>query len=253
MGIALQAGRSNHARVVMLQYLDKRDFLKPEGLGDLQLRGLLLACVTPPEQMNHLAALNIPVVLLDQAPMDCNVHSVTIDNFETAYDATVRLIELGHRRLAFFRSVVTNLKGIDPDSVERQQGFVMACMDAGLTEDNYKIFSAGFGESSAAATELVRARQPFSAVVTCNSVHAEQLESALRSVGLHIPRDLSIVAFQHAQKATGRWSGPAIDLREIGRRGAELIDRKPSNIERIYVDAPWYEGGSIARPRRNHV
>src|SRR5579862_5474257 len=162
-GVAQAAGRSSHARIVMLQYLDKRDFLKPEGLDALQFRGILLACVTPPELLNHLASLNIPVVLLDQPPMGCKVHAVTVDNFEAAYDATVRLIALGHTRLAFVRSVVSNLQRVDPDSIERQTGFVMACMDAGLTEENYEIFSAGFGETSAAAIELVRARS-FTAV-----------------------------------------------------------------------------------------
>jgi LacI family transcriptional regulator len=236
----------------MLQYLDKRDFLKPEGLDAMQLRGILLTCVTPPELLNHLASLNIPVVLLDQPPMDCRVHSVTVDNFEAAYDATLRLIGLGHTRLAFVRSLVSNLQRIDPDSAERQTGFVMACMDAGLTEEHYEIFSAGFGETSAAAIELVRARRPFTGVVACSSFHAEQIELAARSAGLQIPGDLSIEAF-HTQEVSRNWSGPRIDLSEIGRRGVEVIERKPGTIERIYVHAAWNRGDSAARPGKNHV
>ena len=248
-GAAEAAARSSHARIVVLQYLDNRDFLRPEGLEAIQLRGILLPCVTPPELLNHLAVLNIPVVLLDQPPMGCKVHAVTVDNFDAAYDATLRLIALGHRRLAFVRSIVSSLQRVDPDGVERQAGFVSACVDAGLTGANYEIFSAGFGETSAAAITLVRARQRFTAVVTSCAEHAVQIEHAARNAGLQIPRDLSIETFQtKGHKLTRNWTGPQLDLREIGGRGVEIIERKPRHLERVYVHAIRQDGDSVASP-----
>ena len=249
-GVA-RAAFNAHARVVAIQYLDAQEYMKPEGLELLRLRGILLPCGAPPQLLKHLESLPILVVLLDQTPMGFKIHSVTVDNYQTAFDSTAHLIALGHRRLAFVRSLVGRLRDIDPDSKERQTGFLAACKQFRIPPRDYTIFSANFDDTSPTPMQILSAEPPYTAVVTSSSTHAEQLARAAHNAGLRIPRDLSVETFATNSHSLSRnWSGPRIDLTHIGYTAVELINRKPVSIERVYVRAERQEGDSVARPRK---
>ena len=222
----------------------------PIGLRDLPLRGIFLYGPFSAELLKRYEGLNVPVVLIDQPAELSALHTVTADNVNAAYDATKRLIALGHRRLAFVRSIVNSLRVIDPDARERQDGFERACREFGLPEDDYKIFTATFSPSSLATQSLVRALPRYTGVVLANESHAEQAAAAAEAIGLKIPRDLSLVVFRAARTERRNWSGPRIDFEAIGRAAVHLLTRKHANPQRIRIPCAWTDGDSLARCRK---
>ncbi len=223
----------------------------PAGLRDLPLAGVILLGPFAPEMIKHYETLKLPVMLVDQPGDEFKLHSVSVANYEAAFDATQRLIGLGHRHLAFVRTVLVSLGGIDPDSRARQDGFLDACRKHRLRPGRYKVFSTILSPGpTPALAALVRAAPRFTAVVCNNVVHAAQTARAAETAGLNVPRDLSIVAFRSPTGHDRDWSGPQIDFEEIGRRSAELLLSRPRRIEHVKIATVWHEGISLAEARR---
>jgi len=236
--------------LIILQHANRWQHEYPAGLRHLPLRGLLLLGPLPAGLLKQYEALGLPVVLLDQPGARFRLHSVTVANHDAASDATSRLIARGHRQIAFVRSVVGSIQEIDPDAKERQAGFAAACKQAGLKQSQYRVFSAGFGDSSAAVQELIRSTPRFTAVLTASDVHAKQTAGAARAAGLSIPRDLSVVTFGSSLPLSRDWSGPRVDFEEFGRIGVEILRRKPRTIQHVPVGAVWHDGDSFGPPPR---
>ena len=222
----------------------------PIGLRDLPLRGIFLYGPFSVEMLKRYEGMNVPVVLLDQPAEQCALHTVTADNVVAAFEATTRLIQLGHRRLAFVRSIISSLRMIDPDARERQDGFVKACQAAGLPEEDYKVFTATHTPTSAATQSLVRAIPRFTGVLVASDNHAGQVVAAAESIGLRVPRDLSVAVFRSTRTARRNWSGEQIDFEGIGRAAAALLDRKHATPQRIRVPCAWVSGDSVGRCRK---
>lgn len=245
-GIARHADRIGLTLVVLSDdRIWKKEF--PAGLRELPLAGLLLCGPFSEMVLRQYEKMSVPKILLDQPGADCKFHSVAVANYEGAFDTTLQLIERGHRRLAFIRSLVGSLNDVDPDSKERQVGFVAACKKARLKDDDTRVFSAGFNKTSPAIKELVRTVPAFTAILCANADHAVKAEREAESIGVIVPRDLSIASFR-AASATGRdWSGPQINFEEFGRIGIDLLVNKPRQIKRVRVETTWHEGETIAR------
>ena len=237
--------------LIILQHANRWRREYPAGLRHLPLRGLLLLGPLPAGLVKQYETLGLPVVLLDQPGARFRLHSVTVANHDAACDATSRLIARGHRQIAFVRSVVGSIQEIDPDAKERQAGFAAACKQAGLKQSQYRVFSAGFGDSSAAVQELIRSTPRFTAVLTASDVHAKQTAGAARAAGLSIPRDLSVVTFGSSLPLSRDWSGPRVDFEEFGRIGVEILRRKPRTIQHVRVGAVWHDGDSFGPPPRS--
>ena len=234
--------------LIILQHANRWQHEYPAGLRHLPLRGVLLLGPFAPGLLRQYEALGLPVVLLDQPGAKFRLHSVTVANYDAASDATSRLIARGHRQIAFVRSVVGSIRDIDPDAKERQAGFAAACKQAGLKQGQCRVFSAGFGDSSAAVQDLVRSTPRFTAVLMASDAHAKQMASAARAAGLGIPRDLSVVTFRSPLALTRDWSGPQVDFEEFGRIGVELLRRKPRTIQHVRVQPVWHDGDSFGPP-----
>jgi DNA-binding transcriptional regulator YhcF (GntR family) len=217
----------------------------PQGLRDVPIKGILIPGPFPTALMKQYEAIGVPIVLIDQPPGEFKVHAVTVDNYQSAFDATSRLIELGHQRIAFARSVTSNIKSIDPDAKERQEGFMAACDRAGLPRRQLGIFSATFGKQSAAIDDLLRASPRFTAAVCAADTHARQIHEAAKVEGIRIPGDLSVVTFRDPHPYTPDWSGPMIDFEEMGRMGTELLLSAPKKIQQLRVKTKWNDGETI--------
>jgi DNA-binding LacI/PurR family transcriptional regulator len=220
----------------------------PIGLSALPLRGVLLLGPFSNEMLHRYESLRLPVVLLDQPGAGFELNAVTADNFNCMYDATMRVLALGHRRVAFVRSLVASIKGLNPNSLEREKGFTAACKKSALSPSHYRVFSAWEGSTSTVADALVRTLPRFTAVLTASPVHAVQVEHAALGMGLRIPADLSIVTLQGLHSDKSDWSGPQIDFEKIGELGVKLLERQVSGFRQIALPATWHAGDSLDFP-----
>jgi DNA-binding LacI/PurR family transcriptional regulator len=141
----------------------------------------------------ELERSGIPTVILGHRSEFCaSFANVETDDVSASQQVTRHLIELGHRRIAFF----TGPPHV-PWSQERLEGYRNALKEAGIEPDDGLIFTGGgtIGEGSAAALEFVNESCDATAVQAVNDLVAIGAASTLLDQGVKIPGDLSITGF----------------------------------------------------------
>lgn len=121
---------------------------------------------------------------------------VDVDNVEGARLATQHLIDLGHRRIATIAGR-TDM----PGGHDRLAGWRRAMADAGL--DDSLVVNGDFSPASGAACmhRLIALDEPVDAVFAANDQMAVGAYSALRTAGLRVPDDVSVVGFDNDRYA----------------------------------------------------
>lgn len=141
----------------------------------------------------ELARLGTPVVLLGhRAPFCENFVNIETDDLAASHALTQHLLELGHRRIAYFAGPVTS-----PTAQERLEGYRRALRDAQIEFDDRLIFTAGgtIEEGEKAALQFLDEAPGATAVQTVNDMVAIGAANIFLNQGLNIPRDLSIAGF----------------------------------------------------------
>ena len=222
----------------------------PEGLRELPLQGIVLIGPFRMSLLRQYATLPVPVIALDQPIAEnLNIHTIAVANYDASFDATTRLIALGHRRLAFVRTFTHSYQNVDPDSQERCDGFTAACRAVGLNDEAYRIFTAGYIDNvSPTIIDIFAVKPRYTALVLSDGFHTKQINMCLKAARLSVPADCSIVAFEGTATSKLIWSGPKIDFSEFGRRAFELIENPPATPQHIRVLPCWHEGGSVETP-----
>lgn len=249
-GIQIGVGKKTDPMLIVHDAKRTRDRLPPDLL-DLPLSGILLYGTFQKEALNAYAEVKVPALLVDRPSGNHPVGSVCVDNVQAAKDATRRLLELGHRRIAFLRFVMLTIKDIDPDSKERETGFRLAYEESRIPLPKDAVFNFFTRDKSTtgAFKALLDANPPFTAAVCVDPHCALLLAEAAQARGIGIPRQLSIVCFHSNAQATTDWSGPRTDFETLGLRAMEVLGRRGPFCERIA--APWHDGKTVAPPPAN--
>ncbi|HEV7719889.1 MAG TPA: LacI family DNA-binding transcriptional regulator [Iamia sp.] len=165
--------------------LDRRD--RADGL-------LLMSFPPPPADLARIVTAGVPVVLVDAVAE--GVSSVVVDDVAGGRMATEHLLGLGHERIAFI--------GGDPDEPlgftsadDRELGFRQAMADAGVEVDESLVRYGTHAREVAVAIakDLLRQAAPPTAVFATADVQALGVIEAVRSLGRHVPDDLSVIGF----------------------------------------------------------
>ena len=197
-----------------------------------RVAGIILASADrATEDVVDLARAHIPFVTLDRRLPNLALDTVTTNGADGASQAVRHLIDLGHVRIGIIGG---------PDSMstlqERLTGAQRALAQAGL-ESMAQIRQGDGWESGGyeAMLDLLDSPQPPTAVLTCNSNTTIGALKAMRSRGVHMPTDMSLVGFDDLPMAelldppltvvaqpTYVLGGQAVELllRRIADRGA---------------------------------
>lgn len=169
-----------------------------------------------------LAASGLPLVQIDRQ-VTPQASAVLTDNFGATYEAITHLITRGHRRIGligFQRQVTT--------ATERFRGYQRALADAGLPYDERYVRS---GEPTsdagcAMAKEMLQLPTPPTALFAMNGRLGIGVLRAIRDMGLAIPDDVAIVAFDDMEAfalMTPPISAVAHPAYDIGYQAADLL------------------------------
>lgn len=212
----------------------------------------------PPIVERGLAGLKMPTVWINASrASDC----VCPDDRRAGCQATKRLIELGHRRIAYLDSSAC------PASVpsawryhnchERLLGYRAALSEAKVPE---LLLRPPAGATPAALAAFHRetfagSRRP-TAVLVCCPEDAQTLVYAIGlSTGLRVPRDLSIISFaDDPSKTMPSPSAYAVPWADMGAKAADILMNKIGDD--AFITSPlllplvWHEGHTIAPPPR---
>ncbi|MEY9951649.1 LacI family DNA-binding transcriptional regulator [Leifsonia sp. EB34] len=178
-----------------------------EVLLDNQVDALIVAPASS-ARVEHLASVTRagrPLVLLDRRANGESYDSVTVDNRSAAVAATEELLRNGHRRIAF----ITTHEHPDPaytrgDTItmstiaDRIDGVLQALDAAGVeAPERYIRLDARRRGVDTVTRELVHDDPPATAIIASDSLIAMTVFTTLRSEGLRLPDDVSLIAFDN--------------------------------------------------------
>jgi LacI family transcriptional regulator len=190
---------------------------------------LLVPARSSGDSFRLLQTHRMPVVVLDRRIAASGVDSVRCDSEAGAYALTKHLVDLGHRRVA----VLTGRRNVST-SVDRVAGCRRALEEAGLDLPDELVHWGGFNlgklnqaDGHRMTVEVLAAEGERPTAIFCaNNFIGFGAIRALREAGLHVPDDMSIVAFDDLPE---EWiSEPFLTVAaqpayEIGQRGAKLL------------------------------
>ena len=132
------------------------------------------------------------VVCVDRLPKRWEGDTVTVANEQGAYEATHYLIKLGHRKIA----IITGPLHLT-NSQQRMAGFRRAMTEAGLPLAPEYLQESTFNLTGGHSKGLLLLRmlpRP-TAIFAGNDMIAMGVLQAIRDLGFHCPRDISLVGF----------------------------------------------------------
>ncbi|MEU1598901.1 LacI family DNA-binding transcriptional regulator [Streptomyces sp. NPDC005708] len=212
----------------------------------------LIVVPADPGSSEHLAAetrSGVPIVLASRAVDDLDLDTVLIDDIGGAFEATTRLLQEGHRRIAFLGNQGSLFTGR-----RRYQGFRQA-HEAFKVEPVPELIRTGQQDvrsAEMAMLELLKLTDPPTAVFSANnrntigairaieSVHRKSLSSG----GPAAPavRLFGFDSFEFADMSPVPLSIVAHDPRDLGRRVASLlferIDGSVEGLQPRHIELP---------------
>lgn len=168
--------------------------------------------------------LETPVVLLGSRTKESDLSSVVMDNRKAAYLITERLIQSGHKRIAYIGRKVRNYT-----SADREEGFSQAILDyqidkKGISIQNSDSYQLGGGCRT--TQKLLESDVRPTAIVAFNDFIAIGAMQAVESAGMKVGEDVAIVGFDNILFS----ALPKVDLTtitpsnmELGRFALEII------------------------------
>jgi DNA-binding LacI/PurR family transcriptional regulator len=142
---------------------------------------------------DELLRRETPTVLLGhRAPFCDKFVNVETDDLGGSHAAARHLLDLGHRRIAFFSG-----PSASPASQERLDGYRRALREASIEFDDRLVFTAGSTteEGEKAALQFLQEAPGATAVQAANDLVAIGAANVFLNQGLRIPEDLSVVGF----------------------------------------------------------
>jgi DNA-binding LacI/PurR family transcriptional regulator len=141
----------------------------------------------------ELVRRKVKTVLLDHHAAFCQQFPcVETADLEASKSVTKHLLDLGHRRIAFFAGPATT-----PSCAERLEGYRRTLREAGLEVDDHLIFDAGTSieEGEKAAVQLLQETTRPTAIQAVNDQVAIGAANHLLNQGVRIPADISVAGF----------------------------------------------------------
>jgi len=193
-----------------------------------------------PERMSELLAdPAIPAIWINSRQSGNCVYP---DDYAAAADATRRLLELGHRHVAYvdYTSPSTRTPG-HYSQVDRRQGYQDAMVEAGLRPHrigNRRLLTRDEVVSSLQAVMAVEDRP--TATLTYGPTEGQALLFAAALSRLHVPSDLSIVTFaeEPLRNLDTRFATCVLPEEELGRRAVrKLLTRIECPAEALPAEA----------------
>lgn len=181
--------------------------------------------------------LSVPVVAIAGHHRVPGVTNIAVDNKKATYAALEHLLQLGHRRIAFFKGH----RG-SADTEYRWKGVLRAAATLGIevrpeltVQLQKEVPNPGPSvpeEGYESGKKLLEGGERFTALFAFNDISAIGAVRAFRDAGLRVPEDVSVVGFDDIQAAaylTPRLTTVRQPLRQMGEMAAKQLLMRISN------------------------
>jgi LacI family transcriptional regulator len=194
--------------------------------------GILISVSSSTENLEHFKELvkKIPVVFFDRTIEDLDAVKITTDDYESAYNAAVHLIQNGCRKIAYLYAL-SNLS----TGKERLSGYQDALKDHGILADESLIvdYCNEADQNYKNIRRLITLHKP-DGIISSIEEFALPCYYVCKELRLSIPDDLKIISFSNLNTAAllspslSTITQPAF---EIGKEAAgflfKILDKKP--------------------------
>jgi DNA-binding LacI/PurR family transcriptional regulator len=172
------------------------------------------------DQLNQLAARNVPLVVWGAELAQQLYCSVGGDNVDGGQQATAHLLQSGRKKIAFLGDRAL------PEVWLRREGYLRAHQAAKIEPVVGLEIKVPFEPEAArlAIEQLCDSALEFDGVVACSDLIAIQLMQALRQRGKSVPADVSVVGYD--DMALAAFCEPPLTTvhQPVLQAGAELVD-----------------------------
>lgn len=202
--------------------------------------------VSPPAALSGMST-----VLLNCTAPGSGLPAIVPGEVAGAFCATQHLIDKGHQRIGF----INGEPWMDA-AADRLKGFRQALATADIAFDP-ALFRNGDWlplRGYQLALELLRLKNPPSAIFCANDLMAVGALEAARELGLQVPDDVSVMGYDDQELA--RYTHPPLTTLvlpsyDMGRRAADLlidiaVHNKPIRAMTLKIDGPLIERASVA-------
>ncbi|MEW9670967.1 catabolite control protein A [Ammoniphilus sp. 3BR4] len=146
----------------------------------------------------HLQVFNtssVPVVLAGTKESSEEHPSVNIDHRQAGYDATMRLIQGGHQRIA----MVTGPFQDPLAGVERFEGYRQALTDSGISFRQDYVISGKLSYEAGleAAQAFMSLEEPPTAIFSASDETAVGVIHGMQDMGKSVPQDMEVIGFDN--------------------------------------------------------
>lgn len=193
-------------------------------LADRQVEALVVIMAANKPLSLPAEALRVPCVVVNSFDAAGAVPCITPDEEKGGFDATQRLIDAGHRRIAMI-----NLEPDRAAAVGRRLGHERALQLAGIPRDGALILEgpADAHQGYDSARRLLALDEPPSAIFCATDRIAMGAYDAIKEEGLRIPQDVSVIGFDDQQILTEYLRPPLttmrLPFREMAGRAVEML------------------------------
>ncbi len=145
---------------------------------------------------SKLDLAGLPHVVIGHKKQDDDVNQILLDDRQAGREATEYLLSLGHKHIA-----MVSFSHVDQGHCDRYQGFAEA-----ITKTNSKkpiclqCNDATYDAGKSAARHLLSPLERPTAVIITNEDIAAGFQAEAKRMGVSIPRDLSLIAFEETDK-----------------------------------------------------
>ncbi|HEY1105057.1 MAG TPA: LacI family DNA-binding transcriptional regulator, partial [Agromyces sp.] len=200
--------------------------------------GLLVAPASSLDATNLLPVVESgrPLVLFDRAVPGLAVDTVIAANRAGARRLTELLLAAGHRRIAFISTIAHDGDYRLGDTLsstsvaDRVEGFTSALAEAGVPHpDRFVHVNARRDGVEVLAERILGSAEPATAIIASDSLVALAAFRAARRIGVSIPDEVSLVAFDDADWTELTTPGVTVmsqPIHEIGAEAARLLIRR---------------------------
>lgn len=176
--------------------------------------------------LNILEQRKIPYVFSDSNPSGHTFDLVTTANFEGAFYAASYLLEKGHRRIAVLSGPENRYT-----SSERIRGVYAAYRNDSLSAENLQIYYGDYDFASGIDMfrKVLKSSPRPTAVLSMNYYYMAAGIQMIRSSGLNVPEDISLISFDD-DDIFSAYDPPITcyqqNMQKIGQEAAELLIRR---------------------------
>ncbi|MDW0117154.1 catabolite control protein A [Sporosarcina thermotolerans] len=178
------------------------------------------------EIRKEMATANVPVVLAGTLDAGTNLPTVNIDHEDAAYQAVKKLIENGHKRIAYVSGPLSR----DINRLCKKVGYEKALKEANLPLiDEYFIETNNTYDDAYEKWKLIRDldERP-TGIFAGNDEIAVGIMNGLRDDGLSVPDDIEMICFQHtllSRVVRPQLSAVVVPLYDLGAVSMRLLTK----------------------------